>query len=104
MAQFDVYKNCNLKARPDIPYLLDIQADLFDVFETRVVVPLCLADEFGKPAKRLNPQFEINGKLLILSTAELAGISKKMLGEYVASLRSHRHVIINALDFLFTSI
>jgi toxin CcdB len=104
MAQFDVYKNIDVKTRTDIPYLLDIQADLFDVLATRVVIPLCLASKFGKPAKKLNPHVKINGKTLILSTAELAGVPKKILGTPVTSLHSHRYDIINALDFLFTSI
>jgi toxin CcdB len=103
MAQFDVYKNLNLKTCPDVPYLLDIQANLFDTFATRVVIPLWLASKFGKPATKLNPQVEINKKLLILSTAELAGVPKKILGKPVTSLHLHRYEIINALDFLFTS-
>ena len=103
MAQFDVYENLNPKTCSDVPYLLDIQADLFDTLITRVVIPLWWADKFGKPATKLNPQVEIDKKTLILSTAELAGVSKKILGKHVVSLCLHRHEIIGALDFLFTS-
>lgn len=102
MAQFDVYKNLNLSTSSDIPYLLDTQADLFAIFKTRVVIPLYFANKFCTPAKRLNPQFEINGKILILSTAELAGVSQKILGEKVDSLSHHRNEIVSALDFLLT--
>ncbi len=56
MARFDVY-----------PYqggqglLLDVQADLLEHLNTRVVVPLLPMDLTPKPARRLNPVFEING-------------------------------------------
>ena len=37
-----------------------------------------------------------------MSTAELAGVDKKILGEKVCSLDKHRDEIIGALDFLLT--
>jgi toxin CcdB len=41
MAQFTVYRNKNPQTRSTVPFLLDIQNDLLDDLETRVVVPLC---------------------------------------------------------------
>jgi toxin CcdB len=87
-----------------IPYLLDVQADLLDRLATRVVVPLVLAEEMGKPAKHLNPQFEIEGRTVAMSTAEIAGVPKRALGERLLSLQHKRDEIIAALDFLFTGI
>ncbi|CAA6816935.1 MAG: Unknown protein [uncultured Thiotrichaceae bacterium] len=40
MAQFDVYRNNNPASQEHIPYLLDVQSDLLDVLNTRVIVPL----------------------------------------------------------------
>ncbi len=40
MAQFDVYANPNPDSQQQIPYLVDIQADLLDHLATRVVAPL----------------------------------------------------------------
>jgi CcdB protein len=49
MAQFDVYRNAN--------------PELLEPLATRIVVPLCKLDAVGgKPAERLNPQFEIEGR------------------------------------------
>ena len=104
MAQFDVYLNPNPDTRKSIPYLLDVQADLLDTLATRVVVPLILAEEIGLAAKYLNPQFKIKGVAVIMSTAELAGIPNRSLGDKVASLKSKRDEIIAALDLLFTGI
>jgi len=102
MAQFDVYRNPNRKTNKIIPYLIDLQADLLNDFATRSVAPLILASDFGKIVRILNPQFEIEGKKIVMSTAELAGISARNLGEKIGNLNKHRHTILAAIDFLFT--
>ena len=104
MAQFDVYLNQNAATRKAIPYLLDVQADLLDTLATRVVVPLIKADEMGLAAKHLNPQFKIKGEAVVMSTAELAGVSMRSLGDKITSLKNKRDEIIAALDLLFTGI
>ena len=104
MAQFDVYLNPNPGTRKTIPYLLDVQADLLDTLATRVVVPLVLIEEMGLAAKRLNPQFKIKSEAVVMSTAELAGVSTRSLGDKVASLKNKRDEIIAALDLLLTGI
>jgi toxin CcdB len=104
MAQFDVYLNPNMATRSVIPYLLDVQSDLLDALATRVVVPLVLAEEMGRAAKHLNPQFKVKGVAVVMSTAELAGISNRSLGDKVVSLKNKRDEIIAALDLLFTGI
>lgn len=104
MAQFDVYLNPNPETRDGIPFLLDVQAELLDMLATRVVVPLVLAEEMGLAAKNLNPQFKIKGVAVVMSTAELAGVSTRALGDKVASLKNKRDEIIAALDLLFTGI
>jgi toxin CcdB len=104
MAQFDVYENTNPETRKTIPCLLDIQADLLDNLATRVVVPLINASLMGKAAQHLNPQFKIKRNVLVMSTAELAGVSVNILGVKIYSLKDRRDEIIAALDFLFTGI
>ena len=104
MAQFDVYLNPNPESRDTIPYLLDVQTDLLDRLITRVFVPLVLAEEMAQPAKHLNPQFKIKGVAVVMSTAELAGVSIRSLGDKVVSLKNKRDEVIAALDLLFTGI
>jgi toxin CcdB len=84
--------------------LLDVQADLLDTLATRVVVPLVLVEEMGLAAKNLNPIFKIKSTAVVMSTAELAGVSIRALGDKVASLKSKRDEIIAALDLMFTGI
>ncbi|MBF0501900.1 MAG: CcdB family protein [Candidatus Riflebacteria bacterium] len=40
--------------------------------------------------------------ILFFSTAELAGISVRILGKKIGSLKEQRGAIISALDFLFS--
>ena len=104
MAQFDVCRNINPASSRNIPYLLEVQSDLLDVLATRVVAPLVLATEMGKTAKTLNPLFEIEGISVVMSTPEIAGVPRRVLGEKVASLQHHSEEIIAALDLLLTGI
>ncbi|RII29878.1 MAG: plasmid maintenance protein CcdB [Geobacter sp.] len=102
MAQFDVYANPNPETKQRIPYLLDVQADLLGNLATRVVVPLISAADVVKAAKHLNPQFSVKRTKVIMSTAELAGVTLNSLGTRICSLKEHRSEIIAALDFLIT--
>lgn len=102
MAQFDVFENPNEETNQAIPYLLDVQSDLLDTLSTRVVVPLVAASAMGKAIKHLNPEFTIKNTSVFMSTAELAGVPIRAIGEKVDSLKDRRHEIVAALDFLFT--
>jgi toxin CcdB len=104
MRQFDVLRNPNPETASWAPYLLVLQNDLLRDLRTTVVAPLVRQAHFGRPAQVLNPVFEIRGEPLVLSTAELAGVSAPMLGETVASLAGRRTKIIAAIDLLFTGI
>ena len=105
MAQFDVYRNPNAASRARIPYLLDVQSGLLDPLATRIVVPLCKPEVLSaKPAERLNPAFEVEGRKLLMLTPELAGVPRKALGEPVGNLASERAAIIAALDLALTGI
>jgi toxin CcdB len=102
MAQFDVFENHNAKTNQSVPFLLDVQSDLLEPLSTRVVVPLVAAATMGKAINHLNPRFTIRNITVFMSTAELAGISIRDLGERVGSLKEQRDEIMAALDFLLT--
>ncbi|MGZ4979388.1 MAG: CcdB family protein [Methylobacter sp.] len=73
-----------------------------DGLSTRVVVPLVAASAMGKAIKHLNPDFTIKDTPVFMSTAELAGIPIRAIGEKIGSLKDRRQEIVAALDFLFT--
>jgi toxin CcdB len=102
MPQFDVVANANPDSSSHIPYLLVLQADLFDGLATRVVAPLMPLEMFGPALDRLNPVISIEDDSYVVSIAELAGVPVQALGEHIASVTSSRLEVISALDFLFT--
>ena len=104
MAQFDLYTNPSKETSGAVPFLLDLQSDLLDPLATRVVAPLFRAESAGPPARTLMPRFEIDGREVVMSTPELAGVSCGQLGSRVGSLADRRDDIIAALDMLFTGI
>jgi len=105
MTQFTVYKNKNPHTRVAVPFLLDIQNDLLDGLETRVVVPLHPASALkGKPLKTLTPILVIEGEPFVMLTPQLAGIPKSELGAPVAQVPQHRTEIIAAIDLLVTGV
>lgn len=102
MARFDVYPNTGTHAA-DVPYLLDVQSDLLQGLETRVVVPLRRRDRFPATTipERLSPIFEVAGIPCLLETPKLAAVPLKLLSKPVASLTQQQQTITGALDFLF---
>ena len=103
MPQFTVYRNKNPKSKTGIPYLLDVQNDLLTQLETRVVIPVFLKKNTRmKVLTQLTPEFEIEGKKVILMTPQMAGIALEHLGEVIGDLSEHRNEIVGAIDFLVT--
>jgi toxin CcdB len=101
--QCDVHRNAD-DASGQIPYVLDIQANLLADLETRVVVPLIRADSFGRRAARLHPQFTVGGQHVVMATHLVAAVRKQTLGEAVASLQNERDVVLNAIDVLWSGV
>jgi toxin CcdB len=103
MGQFAVHKNGNARTRADVPFLLDVQADVLSVLATRAVVPLYRAEALGsKPMAQLTPLLRFQGKALVAMVPELAGVPRQALGAAVGDLAVFRGEIIRALDLLLT--
>ncbi|WP_417784411.1 CcdB family protein [Terasakiella pusilla] len=96
MAKYDVYPNPSGSG-----YLLDVQADLLDGLNTRVVVPLFNLEDAPKPAKYLNPIFDVNGSDVVMMTQFMASVPNTILTAPVGSLSDHFAEITNALDMVF---
>lgn len=102
MARFEVYRNSGAQAG-EVPYLLDVQSDLLNGLETRVVVPLRRRDRFPavQVPERLMPVFEVEGMACLMETPKLAAVPLRALKTPVASLAEDQAAITGALDFLF---
>jgi toxin CcdB len=101
--QCDVHLNVD-DVSGQIPYLLDIQANLLSDLQTRVVVPLVRADAFGRPAARLHPSFTIAGDRFVMATHLVAAVRRQALGATVASLLDQRDTVISAVDVLWSGV
>lgn len=102
MGRFDVYRNAGAGAAR-VPFLLEVQSDLLEDLDSRVVVPLRDVASFPSvtlPA-RLMPVFEIEGRACLMETPKLAAVPRGLLKERVASLGADQQKALDALDFLF---
>lgn len=99
MARYDVYPNPG-----GAGYLLDVQADLLDGLNTRVVVPLLPPATAPLPARRLNPLFDIAEMPHVMVTQFMAAVPLAFLNRPVASLIGRDTEITNALDMLLSGI
>lgn len=97
MARYDVY------ADPEgLGLLLDVQTDLLEGFDTRLVAPLLRQPSSVKPIKRLNPIFEIGvDTTYVMAPQLLVAVPESILREKKANLAHHHDEIIAALDMIF---
>lgn len=102
MARFDVYANPGRHAGTT-PYLLDVQSDLLEDLETRMVIPLRSLQHFPKVplSNRLTPVFTIEGEACLLETPKMGAIPQRVLKAPVTSLAQSQDQVTAALDFLF---
>jgi toxin CcdB len=102
MARFDVYANPGNHAKTT-PYLLDVQSNLLDGLDSRMVIPLRSLKHFPKVklATQLTPIFKISGKDYLLETPKMGAVPQRVLKSPIASLVDSQAEITAALDFLF---
>ena len=97
MAQFDVYKNENELTNQKVPYLLDVQNDILDSINTRVVIPL-VKDK--NDFKGLTKEFIIENQKVYLTTSQMGAIHKNELKTKITTLQNQKEEIKNSIDFL----
>lgn len=101
MTQFAVHRNKSQRTKSTFPLLVDVQSDLLDQLQTRVVIPLTKTSALAKkPLSNLTPTLKFDGETYVLVTPQLAGIARTDLGAQVGSLAEQRQAILAALDFL----
>ncbi|MDO6757988.1 CcdB family protein [Phaeobacter inhibens] len=99
MARFDVHTS------PDSTgYLLDVQADLLESLNTRIVVPLMPLYVAPAPAKGLNPIFDIRSGRYVMVTQFLSAVPASLLKTPVLNLASCDRDVMQALDLALMGI
>jgi toxin CcdB len=97
MARFDVYELKNGRG-----LVLDCQSNLLSHFKSRFVVPLLQSDRAPRAIPRLTPEFEIEGRSLIMATHLALTIPVSAINRVVVSLAVHDVIIVGAIDTLTT--
>ena len=102
MARFDVYSNPGEHSKTT-PYLLDVQTDLLDDLQTRVVVPLRDLASFANVTspEPLMPVFDVQGRKCLMETPKIAAVPLRILKKPLISLAQEQTRILAAIDFLF---
>ena len=99
-----LYENSNEDSREAYPYFVDIQNDLVESLNTRLVIPLTssklLVDNIG----RLCPKVTLNDEVFILLTHQMTNVPVAALKYPKGSLEHLRDEIVSAIDFLVTGI
>ena len=98
MARFDVYAF----NAPNVPFVVDVQADFLDPLNTRLVIPLNPKESYGgRPLDRLHPTITLDGTDYLLMTTDMATLPTAKLGERLDNLEDdYRLTITDAIDFL----
>lgn len=96
MPQYDVYTS----RTPGI-LLLDVQSDLIDGLETRVVVPLLPANAGPHKINRLHPTVIVEGRNYLIATHLLTSVQRKELSGVKTNLMAQHDDISRAIYMLF---
>lgn len=104
MNQFDVYENTDKDTKQTYPYFVDIQTDLLEVLNSRVVIPVTKAKPDRNLPNNICPKVDINDESFYLLTYQITTVSLTFLKKKQGSLSANRTDIINSVDFLFSGI
>jgi len=105
MSQFTVYENKDKATKKTYPYFLNVQNDLLDELNSRVVIPFSTPGSMKyRDAKKLCPIIKVKGIDFVLLTHQITTVPESYLSSKVDEVDAFRTEIISAIDFLFTGI
>ncbi len=105
MPQFSLYQNHDKSTASAYPYFVDVQSEMLDTLNTRLVIPLTPVEMLEKKAPtHLCPVIHIDEGDFVILTHQMASVPTKILCEPVNNLSTFRDEIIAAIDFLITGI
>lgn len=105
MPQFSLYKNKDKSTSRAYPFFVDVQSDLLNSLDTRIVIPLTPLELLeGSAPTHLCPIIHLEEGDFVILTQQTTSVPTKILKEEVNDLSAFRNEIIGALDFLITGI
>jgi toxin CcdB len=105
MPPFTLYQNNDKNTATAYPYFVDVQSELLDTLNSRLVIPLTPVELLEKKAPHhLCPVIHIDQGDFVILTHQMASVPTKILREPINELSIFRDEIIAAIDFLITGI
>ncbi len=104
MSRFDLFVNTDEDSRTTYPYLLNIQTELIEMLNSRVVIPLTPVYPDTALPSILCPKFEIANDQYYLLTHQITTVPTSLLKIRQGTLSVSRTDIINAIDFLLSGV
>jgi toxin CcdB len=105
MSQFTLYRNPDKATANTYPFFVDVQSDLLENLNTRLVIPLTPVELIEKKApSHLCPIIHLDEGYFVLLTQQTTSVPTKILIEPTHDLSTFRDEIIAAIDFLITGI
>lgn len=93
MAQFDIHR------LPDGLHVVDLQTDLIDLPQSRLVAPMFRTDERATLA-RLTPVILHDGRSWMVHVPQLSAMRPRDLGPAIGSAAKWRDELFQAIDIL----
>jgi len=105
MEQFTLYRNENKNSKKAYPYFVDVQSDLLEELNSRIVIPLSSQKILNNiNAKKLCPIIRIDDDSFVLLTHQMTSVPRTTLKKKVSTLEQYRYDILRAIDLLLTGI
>ena len=105
MTQFTLYENQNKDSKSAYPYFLDIQNNLLDTLNSRLVIPVAHSKSLSESnITNLCPTVTVEDESYILLTQQMTNVPTAALSVPVVSLEHIRDEVVAAIDFLVTGI
>lgn len=105
MSQFTLYENENKNSKKAYPYFVDVQSDLLEELNSRLVIPLSMYKTLNNTnATKLCPVFKIKKESFVLLTHQMTSVPKSILKKEAGSLETSRYEILGAVDLLLSGI
>ncbi|MBE8595070.1 CcdB family protein [Xenorhabdus sp. BG5] len=106
MTQYAIYRNRSSKSREQYPFIIDIQNDLLDDYDSRVIMPIAPISDKNSLVKTLTPVIEIKGNRYIVITKSVTTVAKSKLkaADIVCIMPGIHSDIVAALDTIVSGI
>jgi toxin CcdB len=105
MSQFTLYKNNDKSTATAYPFFVDVQSELLNTLNTRLVIPLTPFELLeNKAPSHLCPTIHVDEGEFVILTHQMASVPSKLLSDPVDDINTLRGEIIAAIDFLITGI